>query len=36
MAKRNKEKIIQKVARLLPGNGAQLSPMMASVFTTIP
>ena len=29
MAKRNKEKIIRKVTRLLPGNGPQLSLMMA-------
>ena len=36
MAKRNKEKIIQKVTRVLPGNGPQLSLMIASVFTTIP
>jgi hypothetical protein len=36
MAKRNKEKIIQKVARILPGSGQQLSLMMASLFTTIP
>jgi hypothetical protein len=36
MAKRNKEKIIREVTRLLPGNGPQLSPMMASVFNTIP
>jgi hypothetical protein len=31
-----KEKIIRKVTRLLPGNGPELSLMMASVFTTIP
>jgi hypothetical protein len=29
MAKRNKEKIIRKVTRLLPGNGPQLSLMKA-------
>ena len=29
IAKRNKEKIIRKVTRLLPGNGPQLSLMMA-------
>ena len=36
MAKRNKEKIIRNVTRVLPGNGPQLSLMMAAVFTTIP
>jgi hypothetical protein len=36
MAKRNKEKVIRKVTRFLPGNGPQLSLKMASVFTTIP
>jgi hypothetical protein len=30
MAKRNKEKIIRNVTRVLPGNGPQLSLMMAS------
>jgi hypothetical protein len=35
VAKRNKEKIMLKVTRGLPGNGPQLSLMMASVFTTI-
>jgi hypothetical protein len=32
MAKRNKEKIIRNVTRVLPGNGPQISLMMASVF----
>jgi hypothetical protein len=36
IAKRNKEKIIRRVTKILPGNGPQLSLMMASVFTTIP
>ena len=36
MAKRNKEKIIRNVTRVLPGNAPQHSLMMAAVFTTIP
>jgi hypothetical protein len=36
MAKRNKEKIIRNVTRVLPANVPQHSLMMAAVFTTIP